>query len=174
MTRPPKTSGVPEGIEIKRSPHTGSFSFREIFVGFEQVEAVRSIFLDGTEKVLSDLKVDLKARPGYLHVDDETGHVVVSHEYLRAGDERYLYLDVIHELVHIRQFMEGKELFDARYSYLERPTEIEAYAAAAKEAEKIGMKTDEIIEYLRVEWVTEGEFQQLLVEMGIKAKPDTG
>jgi len=173
MTRPPKTSGLPEGIEINRRPHTGSFSFREIFAGFEEIDVVRSIFHDDTQRVLADLKVDLKARPGYLHVDDESGHVVVSHDYLRVGDERYLYLDVIHELVHIRQFIEGKELFDARYSYLDRPTEIEAYTAAAKEAERIGMNTDEIIEYLRVEWVTEDEFQRLLVGMGIKPKPDT-
>jgi len=173
MTRSLRHSGLPEGIGINRTPYTGSFSFSEIFVGFENIEAVRSIFRDATQRVLADLKVDLKARPGYLHVDDETGHVVVSHEYLKAGDEKYLYLDVIHELVHIRQFMEGKELFDVRYSYLDRPTEIEAYRAAAEEAGKIGMQADEIIEYLRVEWVTEGEFQRLLVRLGIKPKSDT-
>jgi hypothetical protein len=163
-TKPP---GVPDGIVINRARETGSFAFGEVFGGFESVDAVRAIFLEGTGKVLADLKVDLKARQGYLHVDDETGHIVVSHEYLRKGDERYLYLDVIHELVHIKQLMEGKELFDSRYSYLDRPTEIEAYAAAAKEAERIGMALDEIIEYLRVEWVTEAEFQRLLMGIGI-------
>ena len=173
MTRPAKRSGLPRGIEINRSAHTGSYPFREVFLGFEHLEAVRSIFHDDTEKILDDLKVDLKARQGYLHVDDETGHIVVSHEYLGRGDERHIYLDVIHELVHIRQFIEGKELFSARYSYLERPTEIEAYTAAAKEARKIGMQADEIIDYLRVEWVTEGEFQRLLVELGIQPKPDS-
>jgi hypothetical protein len=173
MTKPSKPSALPPGIAINRSPHTGSFSFSEIFAGFEGLDAVNSIFLEDTATVLAKLKVDLKARPGYLHVDDETGHIVVSHQYLREGDERFLYLDAIHELVHIRQYMEGKELFDPRYSYLERPTEIEAYTAAAKEAEKIGMKTDEIIDYLRVEWVTEEEFQGLLAGMGIKPKPDS-
>ena len=172
MTGLSKSSGLPDGIEINRNPHTGSFSFGEIFAGFEDIDVVKSIFHDETPRVLADLKVDLKARPGYLHVDDETGHIVVSHEYLRAGDERYIYLDVIHELVHMKQFMEGKELFDVRYNYLDRPTEIEAYTAAAKEAKKIGMETDEIIEYLRVEWVTDTEFQRLLVQMGIKPKPD--
>src|SRR5208283_5830961 len=162
----------PGGIKINRAPDTGSFSFREIFTGFEKVDAVRSIFSDDTQRVLADLEVDLKARPGYLHVDDETGHIVISHEYLKAGDEKYLYLDVIHELVHIKQFMEGKELFDVRYSYLDRPTEIEAYTTAAKEAGRIGMRVDEIIEYLRVEWVTEGEFQRLLAGLGIKPKTD--
>ena len=163
----PKRSGLPKGVAINRSALTGSCSFREVFSGFEEVEAVRSIFHADVERVLADVKLDVKARQGYLHVDDETGHIVVSHEYLKAGDERYLYLDAIHELVHIRQFMEGKELFDQRYSYLDRPTEIEAYALAAKEAERIGMGTDEIVEYLRVEWVTEEEFQRLLVRLNV-------
>ena len=111
---------------------TGSLSFVEVFLGFETVEAVRSIFSDRTEEILADLRVDVLPRAGYLRVDDETGNIVVSSEYLKTGDERYLYLDVIHELVHIKQFMQGKELFDRRYSYVDRPTEIEAYGAARK------------------------------------------
>ena len=164
----PRSSTLPKGVGINRRALTGSHSFREIFSGFEEVEAVISIFRDDVEKVLDDVKLDVKARQGYLHVDDETGHIVVSHEYLRVGDERYLYLDAIHELVHIRQFIEGKELFDQRYSYVDRPTEIEAYALAAKEAKRMGMRTDEIIEYLRVEWVTEEEFQRLLTRLNVK------
>jgi hypothetical protein len=78
---------------------------------------------------------------------------------------------VIHELVHIRQFMEGKELFDRRYSYVDRPTEIEAYTAAVNEARRIGLKKEEILDYLKVEWITEEEFQRLLVAVGVKTKP---
>lgn len=159
---------LPDGIVINRDLDAGSFPFGEVFSGFDQVEAVRSIFLDETKKVLKDLRVDLQARPGYLRVDDETGNVVVSLPYLKSGDERHLYLDVIHELVHIKQFIEGEELFDRRYSYLERATEIQAYGTAAKEARRIGMKNDEIVEYLRVEWVSEEEFQKLLVVIGMK------
>jgi hypothetical protein len=160
------TSGVPSGIAMKRDSEAGSFFFFEIFQGFGELEAVTSIFQDDTEKVLKSLKVDLQSRRGYARVDDETGNIVVSLDYLKQGDERHIYLDVIHELVHIRQFMEGKELFDMKYGYLERPTEIEAYAAAVEEAKKIGMKEDEIVEYLRVEWVTEDEFQLFLQTMG--------
>ena len=117
--------------------------------------------------------VDVLPRPGYLRVDDETGNIVVSSEYLRTGDERYLYLDVIHELVHIRQFMEGKELFDRRYSYVDRPTEIEAYSASVREARRIGMRKEEILDYLKVEWVTEEEFQRLLLAVGfVKGTPE--
>lgn len=157
------------GHGINRAAEPGSVYFSDVFPGFERVEAVRSIFLEETEEILGDLKVDILPRPGYLRVDDETGNIIVSSEYLRAGDERHLYLDVIHELVHVKQFMDGKELFDRRYSYVDRPTEIEAYAAAVKEARRIGMKEREIAEYLRVEWVTEDEFKRLLVTLGVKA-----
>jgi hypothetical protein len=64
--------------------------------------------------------------------------------------------------------MEGKELFDKRYSYVDRPTEIEAYSHAVKEAKRIGMTEKEIVEYLRVEWVTEEEFERLVRRMGIQ------
>jgi hypothetical protein len=162
MTKVQRKKEAASGHGINRTTKTGSLAFIEVFPGFESVEAVKSIVLDQTERILGDLMVDILPRAGYLRVDDETGNIVVSSEYLRMGDERYLYLDVIHELVHIRQFIEGKELFDSRYSYVDRPTEIEAYTAATREAEKIGMKKEEILDYLKVEWVTEEEFQRLL------------
>jgi hypothetical protein len=158
-------SSIPACIEIRRHAPVGRIPFREVFVGFEKVDAVRALFRGETERVLERLRVDLQPRRGYLKVDDQTGNIVVNVDYLRTGDERYLYLDVIHELVHVRQFMEGKELFDPRYSYVDRPTEIEAYTAATLEANRIGMKSDEIVDYLRVEWVTEEEFQRLLLTL---------
>ena len=164
-------SPSPSGHRINRDAQSGSMSFVEVFGGFEGVEAVRAIFMDQTERVLADLRIDVLPRAGYLRVDDETGNIVISAEYLKTGDERYLYLDVIHELVHIRQFMEGKELFDRRYSYVDRPTEIEAYTAAVNEARRIGLKKEEILDYLKVEWITEEEFQRLLVAVGVKTKP---
>jgi hypothetical protein len=145
----------------------------DVFIGFEVLEAVRSLFGERTEKILADLRVDVQARSGYLRVDDETGNIVISGEYLRTGDERYLYLDVVHELVHVRQFIEGKELFDRRYSYVDRPTEIEAYQACVAEGRKIGMKNDEVLEYLRVEWITEEEFTRLLTSVGVKPKSES-
>lgn len=162
-----KLSGVPSGIAMRRDLEVGSFFFAEVFQGFAELDAVTAIFGEDTERVLKRLKVDLQARRGYARVDDETGNIVVSLDYLRKGDERHIYLDVIHELVHIGQFMAGRELFDMKYSYLERPTEIEAYVAAVEEAKRIGMKQDDIVEYLRVEWVTEDEFQEFLKVMGL-------
>ena len=95
---------------------------------------------------------------------------MISRDYLKSGEERHLHLDVVHELVHVRQFIEGKELFDRRYAYVDRPTEIEAYRTCIEEGRKLGMKDDELTEYLRVEWITEEEFGRLLSSVGIALK----
>jgi hypothetical protein len=86
-----------------------------------------------------------------------------------TGNEAHIYLDVIHELVHVRQFKEGEDLYDRRYAYLERPTEIEAYKVAVEEARRIGMSDQEIVDYLRVEWVTEEEFTRFVLMMRVGA-----
>ena len=87
--------------------------------------------------------------------------------YLASADKRYLYLDVIHELVHVKQMKEGRELFDERYRYLERPTEIAAYGVSIAEAKRIGMSGRELTDYLRVEWVTKREFARFIKKMGL-------
>ena len=156
------------GVTIRRNSKNPTCPLMEVFLGFEKLDAVRSIFGNETEQVLSKVMLVVEPREGYLHVDSGTGNIVISLPYLESGDERHIYLDVIHELIHVRQFMEGMELFDKRYSYVDRPTEIEAYSHAVKEAKRIGMNEKEIIDYLRVEWVTEEEFERLVRRMGIE------
>lgn len=159
-------SGEAFGVWINRDGTAGATRpFAEIFSGFEKVESVRLLFGPDTDEVISKLKISLNSPRGYLRVDGETGNVIINPEYLKTGDERHLYLDVIHELTHVRQFKEGKELYDRRYAYFDRPTEIEAYREAVAEARRIGMDRQEIVEYLRVEWVTEEEFQRFVSMM---------
>ena len=161
---------MPSKVGINRDVTTGSFHFLDIFTGFESLDVVKSMFDGRTGKVLAELRVDVQARPGYLRVDDETGNIVISREYLKSGDERHLYLDVVHELAHVRQFMDGKELFDRRYTYVDRPTEVEAYRACVGEGRRLGMSDDELTEYLRVEWITDDEFSRLLLSVGLAPK----
>ena len=108
--------------------------FLEYFKNFDKVEAVKGIFGKKTTEVLSHLTVELSWIFGYMYVDDSDGHLVISKNYLNNGDKTDIYLDLIHELCHVKQHMEGKELFDPRYEYVERPTEIEAYRYCVQEA----------------------------------------
>ena len=144
--------------------------FSDYFRGFEKVEAVRRIFGDKTEQVLRDLKVEFIWAGGYMGVNSANGHVMVSPKYLNEGDKTDIYLDVIHELVHVRQFMEGKELFDSHYSYTERPTEVEAYRHTVEEARRLGLSDARIYEYLKTEWMSGKELEQLASTVKVHCK----
>ena len=135
--------------------------FSDFFKNFEKVDAVRGIFGEKTEKVLQNLKVDLSWFGGYMYVDSSSGHLVVSVSYLKSGDKVDIYLDLIHELCHVRQHMEGKELFDPQYSYVERPTEIEAYRYTVQEARRLGLSDARIYEYLKTEWMSDSDLKFL-------------
>lgn len=142
--------------------------FTDFFKGFEKVAAIREVFGNETEKVLADLKVEFfSSKFGYMGVSDEDGHLIVSAYYLRNGDLVSKYLDVVHELVHVRQFREGKPLFDETYDYHERPSEIEAYRHAVKEARRLSMSDAEIFEYLKVDWLSDGEVRKLSRNLGV-------
>jgi hypothetical protein len=103
-------------LPLNRIPLSGALtrSFADYFKDFDKVEAVKGIFGERTEEVLRNLKVDLTWFSGYMYVNSSNGHLVVSAPYLNSGDKVDIYLDVIHELCHVRQLMEGKELFESR------------------------------------------------------------
>ncbi|MEM0117762.1 MAG: GNAT family N-acetyltransferase [Conexivisphaerales archaeon] len=158
------------GVSIKRSLDVDKYIFADVFKGFENVPALLSVFGKELPEVLRSTYVVVDPREGYLHVDNENGWIYISQPYLREADERYLYLDLVHELVHVKQFHEGRELYDWDYSYFERPTEVEAYEVTIREARRIGMRDEEIADYLRVEWVGEDEFKSFLRKMKVKTK----
>ena len=136
--------------------------FAEYFKGFEKVEAVKGIFGEKTVEVLSHLTVELSWILDYMYVDWLDGHLVISKSYLNRGDKMDIYLDLIHELCHIKQFMDGRELFDLRYDYVDRPTEIEAYRYSVQEARRLGLSEERICLYLRTEWMDEDSFNRLV------------
>ncbi len=93
---------------------------------------------------------------------------MVSTYYLKNGEEREIYLDIIHELVHVKQFLDGRKFFPEGIDYPDLPTEIEAYKVAVKEARRIGMKEEDILEYLRVPWMDDEDYGKLLANIGMK------
>jgi hypothetical protein len=143
--------------------------FSEYFKNFEKVEAVKGIFGEKTSEVLSHLTVEISWIMGYMYVDSSDGHIVISKGYLNTGDKTDIYLDLIHELCHIKQFMDGKELFDPRYDYVDRPTEIEAYRYAVQEAKRLGLSEERIRCYLWTEWMGENDFRRLAKAVNISA-----
>ena len=135
--------------------------FADYFKNFEKIDAVRGIFGEKTDEVLRHLKVELILYGGYMFVDGSDGHLVINKHYLDTGDRMDIYLDLIHELYHVKQFLEGRELFDPSYDYVERPTEIEAYSYTVQEARRLGLTDERICSYLRTEWMSENDLERL-------------
>ena len=142
--------------------------FTDCFGGLEKVEAVRQIFGERTEEVLRNLRVEFTWMRGYMRVSNVDGHLIVSSYYVNNGDKVDVYLDLIHELVHVKQFMEGKELFDSDYSYAERPTEVQAYQHAVEEARRLGLSDERICKYLKTEWMNNESLKQLARVLKVK------
>lgn len=140
--------------------------FTDYFKGYDKVEAVKGIFGEKTHEVLANLKVEF-IWFGYMGVDNTDGHLMVNERYFNSGNKTDIYLDVVHELCHVKQWMEGRELFDPNYDYVDRPTEVEAYRYTVQEAKRIGLSEQQIRLYLKTEWMSEEDLQRLEKNMGV-------
>ncbi|MBS7657411.1 MAG: hypothetical protein QXI71_05460 [Candidatus Bathyarchaeia archaeon] len=158
-------------VRILRNAKVAMVPFTDYFQGFEKVDAVRRIFGDKTDEVLKNLKIEFSGRRGYMGVSNIDGHLIVSAEYLNNGDIVDIYLDVIHELTHVKQFMDGKDLFDRRYNYVTNPTEVEAYRNAVEEARRLGLSDERICNYLQTEWISDEDLLILAKALNVKCKP---
>jgi len=147
-------------VEILRNATMLTCLFTDHFNGFDRVGAVKRVFGAETQNVLAKLKVEFTSTTRYMRVDDIGGHLVINPNYLRTGDITEIYLDIIHELVHVKQFMEGKSS-DKQQIYVERPLEIEAYQIAVAEARTLGLDDHKILDYLDSDLVNEEELKQL-------------
>ncbi|HJX24080.1 MAG TPA: hypothetical protein VJ574_06750 [Candidatus Bathyarchaeia archaeon] len=145
-------------------------SFTDYFKGFEKVGAVRRIFGEKTDEMLDNLRVEFIPLVGYMGVNGSNGHLIVNPKYLNNGDRLEVYLDVVHELVHVRQFTEGRGLFDSDYSYVERPTEVEAYRFAVEEARRLGQSDEWICAYLKTPWMSTEDLKELAITLKVKCK----
>jgi len=165
--------GLPSRFGVNREPlltnTAQEFPFSHIFMGLEDSEVIQSLFggRASAAEILQNLHVKLDDSAEYMYVNGANGNVVVRGEYLRSASEKLLYLDIIHELVHVKQYREGRELFDSRFSYVDRPTELEAYRITLDEARKIGMTEEEIEDYLYVEWISKKEHRKLAKALGV-------
>lgn len=147
---------------------TSAQSFTDYFRGVESNEVVKRIFGDSLEDALHGLKVQFSWAGGYMGVNPSNGYLIVNPNYLRNGDKVDVYLDIVHELVHVRQWREGKNLFGSGFKYVERPTEIEAYRYTVDEAKRLGLRDTRICRYLKTEWMSHDDLMLLAKALKIE------
>jgi hypothetical protein len=97
--------------------------------------------------------------------------IVVGESHFRTSEPLIVYMDIYHELCHILQRQDGANLFEPGVSYVERPTEVEAYRFVVVEGRRLGVSDEFLREYLRVEWITAREHRQLLETLDVPLPP---
>lgn len=156
------------GVTIQRQAPTKLLPFTRFFQGFETVPMVQRLFGAQTDRVLRALKVEFfSARFGYMGTSDVDGHLLISTHHLSDSDFRTVYLDIVHELCHVRQFKKGRPLFYPKLSYVDAPSEIEAYRLTIREGQRLGMTKKELLDYLKVEWISPAEHRRLARHCGL-------
>ncbi len=152
------------GMELRfkiKTVKEGGYKVADVFEGLEESQMLKKVFGDDVCGVLDSTGIEINNHPWIIWVN-EKGIININVGYLKKTDLKTLYLDIIHELIHVKQLTEGKKLFDDKFSYSEKPTEIEAYRLTVEEARNIGLSEEEIIEYLKVDWITDEEHQKLV------------
>lgn len=110
-------------------------------------------------------------RFGYEMLTSSDDVIVVGHKHLAQSPGLILYLDIIHEFLHLIQRADGRELWDPKVDYVDRSTEIEAYRHSVEEARRLGVTDEFLRDYLQVEWVSPPSFDRLLRHLAVSPRP---
>jgi hypothetical protein len=156
-------------IKINREIRPGTYFLDDIFDGLRHSSILMEVFKTKNEldDVFIKTNVIVEEKDHYMFVKNEDATIVIGLNHLKTSDSKVLYLDIVHELVHVKQQRAGLDLYNKSYSYVDRPTEIEAYKVAVTEAKRLGMNYNEIIDYLFVEWITPEEHKRLASHLGL-------
>jgi hypothetical protein len=159
-------------FRVRRSAGMGEYKLTEVFSGLESSSAMLKVFGSKVQmmKIMKHLKLRVERGDSGLWLDRDTGTICIGSKHLTAAKNDFLYLDVIHVLVHVKQFLEGKELYDQAFEYVDRPTELEAYRATVAEARRVGMEENEILRYLRMDAVDDSELGKLMEKIGVRTR----
>jgi hypothetical protein len=159
---------LPEYAQVVRTLDCGMHPYRQLLPRLEESPAARRIESPSMPlKLLIDsARVRIENGEGYCFVDVKAPAIVLFLEYYRNANPLDLYLDMAHELTHLRQLAEGKNLWDHSLHYVDRPTEIEGYAVAVEEGLRLGMTEAQIIQHLSNPWLNESEVTRLRKNIG--------
>lgn len=176
----------PVPLRFDRSAGEGLHPLPRVFPGFSELPAF-ALYPGAREQnraVVEGTAIQVTAGPGFMYVAPKetppevraAGYemytsrrdaIAIAGEYLRTGAELDIYLDILHEFLHLLQRRDGRELWPPGVAYVDRSTEVEAYAFSVAEARRMGVGDEYLREYLDVPWVSEGELDRLRDRLGI-------
>lgn len=178
----------PEPFEIARDAGAGRHRLLNVFPGLDRVPPfeqypcspedrarlaestwVRVVPRRGEWMYVAPHRVPADADPHWRPVTSRADCIAVGQFHLRRSPALVLYLDILHELYHVVQRWDGRSLWDGGYSYVDRPTEVEAYRFAVREAHRLHASDSFLRTYLRVMWISREEHRRLLANVGVPA-----
>jgi len=163
-------------FRIDRKLEPGQYHLADVFADIRTYGILTAIFADAEEidSVMAHTKVFVADRPHEMFVDNDDASITIGLKHLRCASDEFLYLDIIHELCHVKQQMQGRNLYDRSKAYVDRDTEIEAYLVTVQEARRIGLNDDAISCYLRVSWITPEEHKRLVRSLDVTESIEEG
>ncbi len=161
-------------FRIHRRVEPGQYSLTELFGDIRTYGILTAIFADEKEidTVVANTKVFVMDMPHEMFVNNDDGSITIGLTHLRQASDEFLYLDIIHELCHVKQHLQGRNLYDRSKAYVDRETEIEAYQVTVQEARRIGLNDEAIAYYLRVSWISPEEYKRFLHRLDVTEKDD--
>jgi hypothetical protein len=174
-----ESARLPAAFRIARNAGVGRHAILTVFPGIHELDSARRLEPDAHARaqLFRETKVEVVAEDMWMYVAPwdkskssrgwdpvvtaGTDCIVVGQSHLVESPALILFLDIFHELCHLRQRHSGRELWDRRWSYVTRPTEVEAYRFVVDEGRRLGISDAALRDYLEVEWISASELEQL-------------
>ena len=179
----------PEGFRVARGTPPGRYPLLKVFPGLDALPIAKRLEPTASKRsrLFRETCVEVVDEDMWMYVapnevpefargrwkpvvSPDTDCIVVGQSHLDESPALMLFMDIYHELCHVRQRQGGANLWPPGVSYVERWTEIEAYRLVVEEARSLGVSDDFLREYLKVEWISEKEHRQLLSELDVPAR----
>ena len=178
---------VPREFSPRGDLAFGRYPLLQVFQGLDRTVPFRKYPGDDA-KILTaarETTVQITPGPGYMYVapprtpaeiraagfrmlETKDDVIVVAQSHLKNSPRMYVYLDIVHEFLHILQRRQGRVIWPrASLAYVDRPTEIEAYAFSIAEARRLGVPDSYLRKYLQAPWASQAENLRLLRNVGV-------
>ncbi|MGD0276688.1 MAG: hypothetical protein ABSB79_11680 [Syntrophales bacterium] len=91
-------------FRINRCLEPGQYNLSEVFTDIRNYDILPAIFADAEEinEVMAKTKVYVVEGPFEMFVDNDDGSISIGMRHLRRSSDEILYLDIIHELCHVK------------------------------------------------------------------------
>jgi hypothetical protein len=185
----PPVEDAPPGFRVARGTPAGRHPLLEVFPGLDTLSLAKRLEPDARKRarLFRDTCVEVVEEDMWMYVaptevpelargrwkpvvSAESDCIVVGKSHLDESSPLMLFMDIYHELCHVRQRQGGANLWEPGVSYVKRWTEIEAYRLVIDEARNFGVSDGFLRDYLKVEWISAKEHRELLAELSVPAR----